>query len=354
MSDAIRLGIVGTGRMAARMVQVVTLAPDLVVQAVASGQPERARWFAAQCGTGDAMETVSQMVASDRVDAIYVAGRTRDHAAVAHEAVRAGKPVLVEKPLTADPDTAHALAKAASESKCLLVENLWCLALPAYRALADHLASGSYGTALHLHFDFGYPVQPESYPSLFDARDGGATLDRGVYGVSLALHLLGPVTKVQCAAQTDGKGVDLVSSIQLQHASGATSHVAVALNALMSNTASLACTHGFLGLGAPAVGSEILQATQMLPQVAPQADPGRHPGITQRIKTAPLARHFKRRRDASAGRFLSYGADPYLPMLSHFADMIRSGQTESDLVPLDLSVRVQDILDEARRQAGKV
>lgn len=351
MSDVIRLGIAGTGRMAASMVQAVALTPGLVVQAVASGQPDRAKWFADACGVQEAMDTAAQMAASDSVDAIYVAGRTRDHAAVAQEALRAGKPVLVEKPLAADPDEARALIAAARKADCLLMENLWCLALPAYRALAEQLGSGSYGTPLHLHFDFGYPVQPDSYPSLFDAQDGGAILDRGVYGVSLALQFLGPVAQVDCVAQTDGHGVDLLSDIRLRHESGATSHVAVALNALMSNTASLACTHGCLGLGAPVVGSEVLQATQMLPQAAAQAVPGNASGLKDRIRAAPFARRLKRRRDMSGGRFLAYGANPYLPVLAHFTGLIRAGQAESDLIPLDLSLRTQEVLQQARRQA---
>jgi len=266
--------------------------------------------------------------------------------------VRAGKPVLVEKPLALSLDDAGSLVRTAQDKGSLVMENLWCLALPAYRALREQLDSGSYGTGVQLHFDFGYPVQPDSYPSLFDPEDGGAILDRGVYGVSLSLQLLGPVTKTICTARTNEDGVDLNADLLLQHASGATSHIAVALNALMSNTASLACSHGHLGLGAPVIGSEILHGIQMLPQAATQVAPKAQTGLKQKVKAWPAARRLKRMRDMSAGRFLSHGPDPYLPVLNHFRDLVRHGMRESDLIPLQLSLRTQEILHEARRQAG--
>jgi len=348
MTRPIRLGIAGTGRMAARMLQALKHIPDVTVTAIASGDGERARWFADQCGVAEATGNLTDMVQNEQVDAVYVAGRTRDHAAAALQSVKARKPVLVEKPLALTADQARTLAEAARESDCLVMENLWCLALPAYLALRDQLAGGAYGSPVHLHFDFGYPVQPASHASLFDPEDGGVILDRAVYGVALALNLLGPVTDVDCNAQRNDRGVDVVADLRLHHQSGAVSHVAVALNALMSNTASLACTHGHLGLGAPVVGAEVLTASQMLPAAETEARPGAQVGLTDRIRAWPRARKFKRKRDMSAGRFLGYGADPYLPVLTHFVELIRGGQRESGLIPLDLSVSTLEILQQAR------
>ncbi|MCZ0811248.1 Gfo/Idh/MocA family oxidoreductase [Roseovarius sp. EGI FJ00037] len=353
MTQPIRLGIAGTGRMAARMVQALTHAPDITVAAIASGDGARARWFADQCGVADATGDLADMVQNGRVDAVYVAGRTRDHAAAALQSVQASKPVLVEKPLALTPGEARRLAEAARESDCLVMENLWCLALPAYRALCDQLSGGAYGSPVHLHFDFGYPVKPESHASLFDPEDGGVILDRAVYGVALALNLLGPVTDVDCSAQRNDAGVDVMADLRLRHQSGALSHVAVALNALMSNTASLACTHGHLGLGTPVIGSEILTACQMLPQAAAEARPGAQAGLKDRIRAWPRARKFKRKRDMSAGRFLGYGTDPYLPVLTHFVELIRDGQGESGLIPLDLSIRTLEILQHSRGRIGE-
>jgi len=353
MTRPIRLGIAGTGRMAARMVQALTHVPDVTVSAITSGDSARARWFADQCGVADATGDLAEMVQSANVDAVYVAGRTRDHAKAAMQSVQAGKPVLVEKPLALTADEARRLAAAAGESDCLVMENLWCLALPAYLALRDQLSGGAYGSPVHLHFDFGYPVQPESHASLFDLKDGGAILDRGVYGVALALNLLGPVTDMDCSAQRNGAGIDVMADLRLRHQSGAVSHVAVALNALMSNTASLACTHGHLGLGAPVIGSEILISSQMLPQAGSEARPGLQAGLKDRIRSWPSARKFKRKRDMSGGRFLGYGADPYLPVVTHFVDLIRSGHRESNLIPLDLSIGTLEILQQARSQIAE-
>ncbi|WP_134681755.1 Gfo/Idh/MocA family protein [Paracoccus ravus] len=353
MADQIRLGIVGTGRMAARMMQALASAPDYSVQAVASRNTARATEFASAFGIPRGLGSMAELAGQADVDAIYVCSRPGAHVGDALTAIEAGKPVLVEKPLTTNLDDARKLAEAARDKSCLLVENLWCLALPAYRRLSERLKSQSYGKPVQLQFAFGYPVTPATHASLFDPEDGGALLDRGVYGVSLALHLLGPIDATRACAQRDPAGIDLTSDLSLLHRSGATSQITVALNAHTSNTATVSCTHGVLQLGAPVVGSETLMSLKMNLETGDSTSDalqGHPPGLRARLKANPLLRRVKRLRDAAAGQFLPYGADQYAPMLDHFRDLVRAGRSESGLVPLELSLAVQSVLDEARRQ----
>lgn len=351
MAEPIRLGIVGTGRMAARMMQALATVPDFSVQAVASGNEARARNFAQAFGIPHTHSSATELAENAEIDAVYIASRSAAHVAGALAAIKAGKPTLVEKPLATNLEDAAVLIDAAEAAGCLLVENLWCLALPAYRRLAEGLNSQSYGKPVQLQFSFGYPVTPTGYPSLFDPKDGGALLDRGVYGVSLAIQLMGPVHQVQATAQLDDNGVDLTTDLAIEHYSGARSQITVSLTALMSNTASLSCTHGFLELGAPVVGSESLRAQQMLPQGAPPEGFHTAPaGLKARLKSNGVLRRIKRLRDATAAGFIPHGVDQYAPILEHFRDLIRQGHRQSSLVPHDLSLATQDVLTQARQQ----
>ncbi len=353
MADPIRLGIIGTGRMAARMMQALSAVPDFKVTAVASGSEDRARAFAEAFDIKSSFTTAQELATHRDVDAVYICGRTGNHVTDALTAIDAGKPTLLEKPFASSMEDATRLADAARAGNVLLVENLWCLALRSYRRMAEGLNSQSYGKPVQLQFSFGYPVAPEGYPSLFDPKGGGALLDRGVYGVSLAVHLLGPVHQVQACAQLDDTGVDLTTDLTLEHYSGATSQITVSLNALMSNTAGLSCTHGFMQLGAPVVGSESFLGQQTIPESAPATTDGIHvhsPGLKDRLKSNGLLRKLKRLKDASAAQFIPHGADQYAPMLEHFRDLIRAGRTESTLAPLKLSLNTQDVLDQARQQ----
>ncbi|MCV2881864.1 Gfo/Idh/MocA family protein [Actibacterium sp. XHP0104] len=346
MTKTLGLGIVGTGRMAARMMQTLAHVPGVQAVAVASGEQARARDFAARFGIQAALGDVAELAARSDVDAIYVAGRTGAHAAAARAAIEARQPVLVEKPLAAGRDDARALTDEARRRGVLLVENLWCLALPAWREMARVVTSGDLGAPLHMDFAFGYPVTRAGYGSVFDPADGGALRDRGIYGVSLAISLLGSVSDVHTTLRRDEAGADLGADLMLRHAGGATSHIAVALDALMHNSASVSCAGGLLRLEPPVVGAERLLVQPM----APLGAPGQGGGLGDRLRAMPAARKMAQKRNALKPAFHSFGADQYAPMMTHFRDLVIGNRTESDLIPHDLSLAAQDVLHRARAE----
>ncbi|WP_299850449.1 Gfo/Idh/MocA family oxidoreductase [uncultured Roseovarius sp.] len=354
MKDPIRLGIVGTGAMAARMMHALAAIPDFTVHAVASRSEGRACEFAKGFDVPKSFGSSEELSEQPDVEAVYICGQSGNHVSDGLAALKARKPILLEKPLATKLKDAKTLANAARSGNCLLMENLWCLALPSYLELSERLNSQSYGKPVHLQFSFGYPVMREGYPSIYDPQDGGALLDRGVYGISLAIHLLGPAESVHAAAQFDENGTDLTTDVCISHVSGATSQISVSLNALMSNTAALSCTHGILQLGAPIVGSESLLCQQMSPEGIVRSSSHLGPtkaGFKSRLKSNPMLRKIKRFRDATAAKFIPHGSDQYIPILEHFRNLIRGGRNESNLIPLELSLATQEVLDQARRQS---
>lgn len=343
----IGLGIVGTGRMAAGMTGSLRHVEALEPVAVSSGTPARAQQFADEHGAMHACTSVEEMAAREDVQAVYVAGRTGDHATAARAALGAGKPVLVEKPLATDLSEAQDLLDFANSRGVLLVENLWTLALPSWKALAAAAQDGSLGAPRNLDFSFGYPTTAESYPSVFSASDGGALRDRAVYGAAMALSVLGPVEDVQAIMRVEN-GIDLSADLVLRHENGAVSHIAVTLDSLLGNIAVLSGTGGMARLDAPVLGSERMSRQWMEPIGAATGG-----GIGARLRSLPLMRRLARARSDARAETLSYGADQYAPMLSHFADLVMNGAKESPLVPAHLSLAVQQVLSEARRQMGK-
>jgi predicted dehydrogenase len=336
--------------MAATMVRTIATSPDMKVTAVASGDAQRASQFAQIFSIPHVSPTAPELASRPDVDAVYVANRTADHVAAARASLAAGKPVLVEKPLAVTREEGEILVADARSRGCLLVENLWCLTLPAYLELSTRLRDREYGDPVQLTFDFGYPMQKAAYPSLFELADGGVLRDRAVYGVSLALSLLGPVRTLSCVLQHDEDGIDVAAAIQLNHASGAASQLAFAINALMSNSATVACTKGILQLDAPVIGAESISARLMPPLSAPDliASPGAKARLIERLKSFPALRRLNRQRSAPRKTAMSYGVDPYRPAMQHFCELVRAGQPESKLVPLDLSLDTLRLVDAAR------
>ena len=352
MKQPIRLGIVGSGNMASRMVKALCHTPDYKVQAVASGSVERAQAFAAAFDIPGSFASAKELAENSEIDAVYICSRNRDHVAHAMAAIEAGKPTLVEKPLATTLDDAIKLVETARQKGVLLVENLWCLALPAYRQLRDWNVDQTFGKPVQLQFSFGYPATATQYPSLFSPEDGGVLLDRAIYGVSLALQLLGPVRGLHTSATLDENGVDLSVDLGLEHASGASSQLAVSFEALMSNTATLSFSGGFVRLEAPVVGSESIYTRQAFVPAEDSRANGiqmQSSGLKDRLKSNAILRKIKRLKDSNAARFMSYGPDQYTPMLRHFRDLVRGEKTESDLASLALSLDGQKILEQARQ-----
>lgn len=334
----LRVGILGTGRMAATMARAMSGRSDMTLAAVASGTPGRAAEFAKGFGIPRAHDGRDALLADDAVDLIYVATASRSHAADSVAALSAGRAVLCEKPYALTPDEAAAVATAAASSGRFFMEGFWTLCLPSWAKLVQMAQGGTLGPAQSLSFSFGYPIDPADPAGVTAPEDGGLAFNRAGYGVALGLACMGPARAVTPVGQ-DPLGLTLA------HDAGLT-QIAVSSTSLLENTAVLGCARGAAGLAAPVIGSETLWTRQTGPVRMPDA---RAPGLKQRLQTKPALRRLKASRSSAKSQWLSYGDSRYGPMLGHVADCIRAGKTGSDLVPLELSQGCCEILSQVHQ-----
>lgn len=101
--NTLRWGFVGTGSIANSMARSIKLAESAKLAAVSSRRMETAREFADAHGIPNAFDSWQEMVASDDVDAIYVATPTSVREEICIAAANNGKHVLGEKPLASLP-----------------------------------------------------------------------------------------------------------------------------------------------------------------------------------------------------------------------------------------------------------
>ena len=99
----LRWGIVGTGGIANSMARMIKAADSAEIGAVSSRRMETAREFASDHGVPDAYDSWQEMIASDDVDAIYVATPTSVREEICIAAAHGGKHVLGEKPFASLP-----------------------------------------------------------------------------------------------------------------------------------------------------------------------------------------------------------------------------------------------------------
>ncbi|PKP84057.1 MAG: hypothetical protein CVT80_10330 [Alphaproteobacteria bacterium HGW-Alphaproteobacteria-2] len=113
MSDPVRLGVVGLGRGFALSARAFAESPHLRLVAAADPLPGPRAAFVRAFG-GRSYPDVAALAADPEVEAVYVATPHGLHRAHAETAFRAGKHVLVEKPIAVTLADAEAMVAAAA------------------------------------------------------------------------------------------------------------------------------------------------------------------------------------------------------------------------------------------------
>src|SRR5437660_8499238 len=129
----VRFGIIGCGGIANGFhMRDLSQIPEAKLAACADIRPEVAKAFAQKWGAPVSYGDYSQLLARDDVDAVVVSTHHETHAAIAVDALEAGKHVLVQKPLTTrleDADRLVAAAKARPRQKVQCFPFNWTNAL---------------------------------------------------------------------------------------------------------------------------------------------------------------------------------------------------------------------------------
>lgn len=343
-SGDVRLGLVGTGAMAAQMARAAGLLQGVQVAAVLSRNSDRASAFCAAHATG-ARSITDPDLFFEAVDAVYIATPLAHHKQYVQSAIDAGKPVLCEKPLTGSTqDTEHLLSQARTQG-VLVMEAIWTLALPAYLALKPRIKASD---QVFLQFDFSYPLNASQGSHYFDLETGGVLLDRSVYGYAVAVDLLGEVVEQSVFVTRNTDGLDISAEIRLKHETGARSLITLAFDRLGPNILHVSTEDGLFSLGPSSLAVESL-AYKRYPKFAPTADGPVSPGLKDRLKSLSVLRALRERLPARRQIF-SYGASSYAPILREFVTALDQGRTQSAIVPHNLSQEVSRLTAAARLQ----
>ena len=248
----IRWGILGTGQIAGEFAKALHDTPGAVLAAVASRSLEQARAFGAKYQVDTCYGNYRELADANTVDAIYIATPHPMHAANAMLALQGGKAVLCEKPFTINRREAQQVVELARAKGLFLMEAMWSRFLPSCTEIKRLIASGAIGTVHQLSADFGFRSTVDPAHRLHN-RDlgGGALLDLGIYPLSLASDLLGPIVSVQAQAELGPTGTDVQTAFTLKHQCGA---IAVGTCSLIARTPGeliVSGERGYIRMNAP-------------------------------------------------------------------------------------------------------
>jgi virulence factor len=131
-----RVAVIGLGTIAKKAYLPVVAAMAGVTPVLVSRNPRTLDEVGSRYRTPDRFESVADAIASG-LDAALVHTPSKTHPEVVAALLRAGVPVLVDKPLATDHATASALVTLAGELGVSLMVGFNRRYAPAYRALAD-------------------------------------------------------------------------------------------------------------------------------------------------------------------------------------------------------------------------
>jgi predicted dehydrogenase len=319
----LRWGILAPGGIAHAFATAVRARTSQHVVAVGSRNPGRAQEFADEFAVRRAHGSYDDLVGDPDVEAVYVASPHSEHHEHALLALRAGKPVLVEKAFTRNAAEAREVVDVARTANLLAQEAMWTRFLPHIDVVRRALEDGLLGDVHTVFADHGQKLFPHGPQRLSDpALAGGALLDLGIYPVSFASFVLGRFTSTTAHGTVTDTGVDGQVGIVLEAESGAVANVSATMLTKTPTTASICGTAARID-----ITGDFYRPGAVVRLVAPD------------------------------GAVLDEYTDPEPELGLHqeaveVARLVDAGHLESPLLPQSETVAIMEVLDEVRRQVG--
>jgi predicted dehydrogenase len=257
--------------------------------------------------------------------------------------------VLCEKPFTLNLVEAQDVANRARARGVFCMEAMWTRFLPAITHVRRALSAGVIGEPMVLRAELGFSV-PADPASRFNSQalGGGALLDLGVYGVSIAHFLFGKPHSICAHAITGSSGVDSQTAALLtwpnRSAIILASHAGPLSNTLEIVGSAGRITVAFLGARRVRTRKFTLikagaSASDSLPKAA-----------LTRLGLWSAARSIGRGllgRDGTVATF-DFPGDGYQFEIEEVGRCLSSGQRASAIMPLADSLAVMESLDAIR------
>lgn len=207
----LRFGVLGCADIAGRrLIPALLGEPQVQLVAVASRKAAKAARFAERFGC-EAVHGYEALLARTDLDAVYVPLPSGLHAEWVERALRAGRHVLAEKPLTTRPSTTRRLVALARERNLVLAENFMFIHHPQHEQVRRQVAAGAIGSVHGFRAAFSIPARPEADIRYRADLGGGALLDVAGYPLRAARLLLdGELEVIGATLRPDPRrGVDL-------------------------------------------------------------------------------------------------------------------------------------------------
>ena len=227
-------GIMGAGSISSQFAKAIDSLDDAKIYAVASASGKNPYNIKSDVF----YSSYDELVSDSNVDAIYVGTIHPCHLNCVRTCLKAGKPVLCEKPIAMNSRELEEMISLAKENNTFFMEAMWSRYLPGIRHIKDMLDKKKYGKLHYMNITFGNFAKAD-IKRLFEASlGGGALLDLGVYGINITDFWMGrEPDEIKSWAETKEDNVDLTTNIQFIYKDGPVVDMMFSINRNLPNNA---------------------------------------------------------------------------------------------------------------------
>ena len=194
------------------------------VEAVMSRTEEKARSYAERHRIKKWYTDPNELITDPDVSAIYIATPPSSHATFAIMAMRAGKPVYVEKPLAASYEDCVRINRVSEQTEIPCFVAYYRRYLPYFQRVKEIIVNGVIGKIINVQIRFSVPPRDLDYKSTDhlpwrlqpDVAGGGYFYDLAPHQLDLIQELFGVITRAHgyCANRAHLYNVeDTVSAV---------------------------------------------------------------------------------------------------------------------------------------------
>ena len=318
--EALKIGIMGTGRIASVLANTMLQMPQVVLMGAASRSLEKAEEFAARFSIERAYGSYEELAKDPDIQLIYIATPHSEHCSNAKLCLENGKHVLCEKAFAANYAQAKEMTDLAEEKKLMITEAMWVRYMPMAKTLKEVLNSGIIGEPMTLTANLCYLVSDK--PRLVKPElAGGALLDVGVYTLNFASIVFGDeITDIQSSVIKTDSGVDAQNSITLCYPGGKMAILNSSLQVLSDRMGIIYGTKGYL--------------------------------VVENVNNFESIHVYNTNRELIETHIRPEQISGYEYQIEASGEAISNGWTECPQMPHKATLDVMKVMDELRRQWG--
>lgn len=200
----IGIGVIGTGKIGVQRARLAALHPAVEYLAVMDADAERAAQVGADVEADRVAESIEQLVADERVDAVVVSTAEPYHLEPALAVLSAGKQLLIEKPLALTLEDGAQIAAAAQEADIDVRVGYSMRYLQKYSVGWDNIRQGKVGEVVGITGRV-YSSRAQGLTILQRAAAATPVIDVATYLIDVAGWFLAPQVPIEVVSRGHGR-----------------------------------------------------------------------------------------------------------------------------------------------------